>query len=287
VEPLVGSKPMVTQVAGGTIPPMPSQDEPYLVCDLLLFIATSSEKMALKEAARQLELPLEGKHVEGVGSFRTMRSIGPNRVNVFETDMGPFGYRGSAATAMRAMSVTSATGIIQLGMAFGAYPTLQNIGDVLVSSSIVTYDFRTMREVPGGNPPYEADYADPKNPTPRFEARESLLNLFANAADDPGGDFRVHVGTFLSGGARIQSASYRNHLLRSVPSGDRPFVGGEMEGVGLPPANVDPAWILVKGISDFADGADPGTFPERRATACNNSVGFVLRTLTKLTEKLQ
>jgi adenosylhomocysteine nucleosidase len=216
-----------------------------------------------------------------------MGSIGPNRVNVFETHMGPFGYGGSASTAMRAMSVTRATGIIQLGMAFGAYPTLQAIGDFVVSSSIVAYDYRTVREAPGGNPPYKADYADPNNPTPRFEARESLLNLFANAADDPGGDFRVHVGMLLSGGARIQSASYRDYLLRFVPSGDRPFVGGEMEGVGLPPANVDPAWILVKGISDFADGADPDSFPARRAMACNNAAGFVLRTLTKLTEKLQ
>jgi adenosylhomocysteine nucleosidase len=60
-----------------------------------------------------------------------------------------------------------------------------------------------------------------------------------------------------------------------------------MEGVGLPPANVDPAWILVKGISDFADGAEPASFPSRRATACDNAAGFVLRTLNKLTEKLK
>lgn len=113
------------------------------------------------------------------------------------------------------------------------------------------------------------------------------MHLFDNAADDTGGPFRVHVGTFLSGGARIQSASYRDQLLRSVPSGNRPFVGGEMEGVGLPPANVDPAWVLVKGISDFADGADLESFPVNRALACKNSSRFVLRTLTKLTEKLQ
>jgi nucleoside phosphorylase len=266
---------------------MPPQDEQHLVCDLLLFVATSSEKKALKDVAKELGLPLTGKHVDGLGSFKTLGSIGPNRVNVFETDMGTFGYGGSAATAMRAMGATRATGIIQLGMAFGAYPTLQKPGDVLVSSSIVAYDYRTVREVPGGHPQYEADYADPNNPTPRFVARESLLNLFANAADDPGGDFHVHVGTFLSGGARIQSASYRDHLIRAVPSGDRPFVGGEMEGVGLPPANVDPAWVLVKGISDFADGADPDSFPTRRAMACNNAARFVLRTLTKLTEKLE
>lgn len=266
---------------------MPAPDDEHLICDLLLFVATSSEKKALREAAEQVGLPLIGKHVKGVGSFKTMGPVGPNRINVFESEMGPFGHKGSAATAMRAMSVTGATGIIQIGMAFGAYPSLQNVGDVLVSSSIVAYDFRTVRDRPGQTPPYENDYADPNNPTPRFDSRESLLNLFANAADDPGGDFRVHVGTFLSGGARIQSATYRDHLLRSVPSGDRPFVGGEMEGVGLPPANVDPAWILVKGISDFADGADPNSFPARRAMACNNAAGFVLRTLAKLTDKLQ
>jgi len=262
-------------------------DEEHLPCDLLLFVATSSERKALKDLAQQFDVPMIGKHVKGVGSFKTMGSIGPNRVNVFETEMGPFGYAGSAATAIRAMSVTGATGIVQLGMAFGAYPTIQSTGDVLVSSSIVAYDYLTMREVANGSPPYVADYADPRNPTPRFDAKESLLNLFAMAADDPGGNFRVHVGTFLSGGARIQSASYRDHLLRSVPSGNRPFVGGEMEGVGLPPANVDPAWILVKGISDFADGADPDSLPIRRANACNNAAGFVLRALTTLTNKIR
>ena len=216
-----------------------------------------------------------------------MGLIGSNRVNVFETDMGPFGHGGSAATAMRAMSVTGATGIIQLGMAFGLYPGIQSIGDVLVSTSIVAYDYRTVREIPNANPAFEADYADPDNPTPRFDARQSLLSLFESAAEDPGGDFKVYIGTFLSGGARVQSASYRDYLRKSVPSGDRPFVGGEMEGVGLPPANVDPAWILVKGISDFADGADPDTFPARREKACSNAAVFVLRTLNKLSEKLQ
>ena len=89
---------------------MPPQDEQHLVCDLLLFVATSSEKKALKDASKEVGLPLTRKHVEDVGSFKTMGSIGPNRVNVFETNMGPFGYGGSAATAMRAMSVTHATG---------------------------------------------------------------------------------------------------------------------------------------------------------------------------------
>jgi hypothetical protein len=93
---------------------MPLRDEEHLVCDLLLFVATSSEKKALKESAEQMGVPIAGKRVEGVGSFKTLGSIGPNRVNVFETDMGPFGYEGSAATAIRAMNFTGATGIIQL-----------------------------------------------------------------------------------------------------------------------------------------------------------------------------
>ena len=61
---------------------MPREDEQHLVCDLLLFVATSSEKKALRDAAKDLGLPLTGKHVAGVGGFKTMGSIGPNRVNV-------------------------------------------------------------------------------------------------------------------------------------------------------------------------------------------------------------
>jgi nucleoside phosphorylase len=67
--------------------------------------------------------------------------------------------------------------------------------------------------------------------------------------------FQVHIGAFLSGGARIHSGLFRDELVTSVPAADDVIVGGEMEGVGLlsiSPAN-DPVWIVVKGISDFAD----------------------------------
>src|SRR5437660_1581192 len=69
-------------------------------------------------------------------------------------------------------------------------------------------------------------------------------------------DFAVHVGAMLSGAARIHCGRFRDELYGTVPHGNEPIVGGEMEGVGLLAAAVkvdDPAWCVVKGICDFAD----------------------------------
>ena len=54
-----------------------------------------------------------------------------------------------------------------------------------------------------------------------------------------------------------------------------------MEGVGLlsvSPAN-EPAWIVVKGISDFADENRDVVIEQYRPIACRNAADFVLRAL--------
>jgi adenosylhomocysteine nucleosidase len=54
-----------------------------------------------------------------------------------------------------------------------------------------------------------------------------------------------------------------------------------MEGVGLlslSPAN-DPAWIVVKGISDFADEDRDAVIEGNRPLACGNAADFVLDAL--------
>jgi adenosylhomocysteine nucleosidase len=54
-----------------------------------------------------------------------------------------------------------------------------------------------------------------------------------------------------------------------------------MEGVGLlstSPAN-DPAWIIVKGISDFADENRDAVIERYRPIACRNAADFVLDAL--------
>lgn len=96
-----------------------------------------------------------------------------------------------------------------------------------------------------------------------------------------GHPFGVHVGTLLSGGARIFSSRFRDDLVGNVPPGRDRIVGGEMEGVGLlsvSPAD-KPLWAVVKGISDFADEDRDGIIETTRQLACENAVRFVLSAL--------
>jgi adenosylhomocysteine nucleosidase len=202
--------------------------------------------------------------------------------------MGAFGRLGSAAKALRFRVATGAQGIVQLGMAFGIDPRIQRPGDVLVSSSLVSYDNRTIKAAPPSRlqrllrlepPPYIIDYSN----TDRQPARPSLVELFLREKKRGPHPFDVHVGAILSGAARIQSRRFRDELVRGVPAGEDPVVGGEMEGVGLLAASLaanDPIWCVVKGISDFADESRDAVIEECRPIACRNAAEFVLSALT-------
>jgi nucleoside phosphorylase len=162
------------------------------------------------------------------------------------------GPLGSSAKGIRFQEATGAQGIVQLGMAFGIDPRNQRPGDVLVSSSLIPYDNRTIRPVPRSwlqhllriEPRYIVDYSR----AARQPARPSLVELFFREQERGGHPFGIHVGAILSGAARIHSNRFRNELVRSVPAGEDPIVGREMEGVGLLAASLtadDPIWCVV------------------------------------------
>jgi adenosylhomocysteine nucleosidase len=86
----------------------------------------------------------------------------------------------------------------------------------------------------------------------------------------------------LSGAARIHCAKFRDELYYTTPHGNDPIVGGEMEGVGLLAATVradDPAWCVVKGISDFADERRDEDIKTGLKIAPHNAARFVLCSL--------
>ena len=296
------------------------QEKEELRCDVLLFIATSTEKDALREAARLAGFQFQRHTIEGVGRFYSLGTVGSTKVNAVATDMGPFSYGGSASRAIHFRIATGATAIIQLGMAFGVDPEGQRLGDVLVSTSLIPYDLREVRPIgtvsevmpadegnadtmgddddleapaaaagPGApmvvptvttaapDQPYFVDYRYAK----RHTAKESLLQLFRNEENRGQYDHRVYFGGLLSGGARIFSRRFLGELVRGVPPAEDGIVGGEMEGVGLlsvSPA-AEPIWIVVKGISDFADENRDSVVAGARPVACANSARFVLRAL--------
>jgi nucleoside phosphorylase len=263
-------------------------------CTLLLFLAPSDEEKALKQAARSRKLTFEkNKHPElgeyhwlGIVGNETVIAIPPTREQG-RVVMGAFGRLGSAAKGLRFRQATGAQGIVQLGMAFGVDPRLQKPGDVLVSSSLIPYDNRTIKAAPPSwlqrllhlEPGCVVDYSN----ADRQPARPSLVDLFFRERDRGGHPFDVHVGAILSGAARIHSRRFREELVRGIPAGEDPIVGGEMEGVGLLAASLaadDPIWCVVKGISDFADENRDAVIGQYRPIACQNAAEFVLSALT-------
>jgi nucleoside phosphorylase len=257
--------------------------EARLECDLLLFYATGSEEMQLKKVARELGLKFQDKRHPHphLGSYHRIGKVGDfAEVVAVKTKIGPFGYQGSASKGIFFKVHTPATAIVQLGMAFGVDPGQQKLGDVLVSSSLIPYD---RKKVHADGDSYRYDYTDTK-PEP---VRPSMLEFFMREADKLGKDgksrwpFGIHVGIVLSGGSAIYSTKFRNELLEAFRSTADPIVGGEMEAVGLvsvsPPD--DPAWIMVKGISDFAEDTRENGFKSTRDQACRNSAFFVLSAL--------
>jgi adenosylhomocysteine nucleosidase len=93
--------------------------------------------------------------------------------------------------------------------------------------------------------------------------------------------YKVFRGCLLSGNAVIRSVQYRDAILRWSQTVTKNVVGGQMEGAGLlalSPRN-DPKWLVVKGISDFADEAQRESAEQHRQIACRNASNFVLDAL--------
>ena len=117
--------------------------------------------------------------------------------------MGALGRLGSAAKGIRFQEATGAQDIVQLGMAFGIDPRNQRPGDVLVSSSLIPYDNRTIMSAPRSwlqrflriEPRYIVEYSH----ADRQPARPFLVELFFREQERGGHPFDIHVGAILSG----------------------------------------------------------------------------------------
>jgi adenosylhomocysteine nucleosidase len=269
------------------------------ICSLLLFVATPTEEKAIKEAAEKLNLRFRKESaltrylqscglmddawiIDGTGNEEVV-TIGCSR-DSGRVVMGPHGRLGSAAKGVRYLSATGANGIIQVGMAFGIGRKWQELGDVLVSTSLVPYDNRDV-EPSSDAPGYVNDYTSTKVEP----ARLALFERCMREKERTRFDFNVHIGAMLSGAARIHCARYRDELCDTVPHGNDQIIGGEMEGVGLLAASIksgDPSWCVVKGIGDFADERRNEDIKEGIKVAPQNAAYFVLSAIKNDAEML-
>lgn len=292
-----------------------NEDE-QIQCDVLILVTTTSEREQLDQAARDAGLSFQSKKHSRHGRYYALGVMGHSRVHAVRTEgMGPLGFGGSASKAVLFKAATGATGLIQLGMAFGVDPSTQHKGDVLVSTSLIPYDNRDVVPVglpsevfpltaepavddvcpppavvepplppqappaPTAGPGYRVDYLSRVR---RHPASPSLLRSLRSGYDNGTYDHQVFFGGMLSGGARLFSSAFLRELVDGVPAAEDGVVGGDMEGVGLLASSpLDaPSWVVVKGISDFADEARHRQVDgAARAAACRNSARFVLDAL--------
>ncbi len=244
-----------------------------LRCDILLFVVTPTEIKKLEEVAVSLKLTFAERKGRAF-NYYDLGQVGTYRVMAVQTEMGPFSHDGSAARALIAKTETRATALVSLGMAFGISREKQKLGDLLVSKILLPYD---NRRVHSENGKMETGY---ENVRPHF-AKESLISVLSKLSGEAEWSSKVSFGALLTGGARIHCAEFRDELVRCLSGHGEPVIGGEMEGVGLLAAShpENPIWIIVKGISDFADENRATEVKIGRPIACENAAKFVLSAL--------
>lgn len=189
---------------------------------------------------------------------------GARTVVVQANNMGPLEAYKTVDEGVRALSPRA---VIMVGIAFGVRAKEQQIGDILVSELIYDYD---LERVGTGEDDRPWSYLRGT----RVPAAERLIDRFHAGSNDWQSPPSIHFGVILSGSKLVDNKEYHSALLRFAPDA----IGGEMEGVGFSTAanrsKVD--WLLVKGISDWADGTKGANKKAYQQMAAENAARFVL-----------
>ncbi len=221
-----------------------------------------------------------------VGSFYDLGTLGSNRVCAVKTEVGALGSGGTTRNAHHYFAATQATGLVCVGMAFGISRQQQRIGDVLVSESVFPYDVRkVLPRNPTGWAGFlrarwrrEASWLYTYENASTYPSKRDLQQIFRQHQDRRSLGYSVQFGCLLAGSAKIASGAYRDELVRQCLDSAPSLIGGEMEGVGFLSLarRTNPSWIIVKGITDFADEKQRGDVQANRRQACANASSFVL-----------
>lgn len=159
--------------------------------------------------------------------------------------------------------------VIMGGIALGKNAEKQNIGDILISKSLILYEQARLNE---NN---TIDYRGPKP-----EASRCLLNRMTQETkhnyqfDGNNKIACVQSGPILTGEKLIDNSTFKTALFKQFPDA----IGGEMEGTGLYVACNERAihWIIVKSICDWADGNKNKDFQTESAHIAFSFIAYQL-----------
>jgi nucleoside phosphorylase len=240
--------------------------------DAVLITATQVELLAVLKPMR----PLPGRRkvllVYWDNETYYLGRFGEYLVAITKCRMGSMGNGSAIIATIQAQHSWFPRVVIMIGIAFGKDRTEQRVADVIVASQVISYE------------PQRVGLEDvPRGPIP--PTNDLLLNRFENAADwwferPDESRCRLIVGPVLSGEKLIDNPKFKKDLFTKYPQA----VGGEMEGAGLGAAAVrtNTAWILVKGICDWADGRKDSRHQPLAAAAATSLVLHILSRRTAL-----
>lgn len=190
---------------------------------------------------------------------------------VQQPNMGSGEAGGSALTIHKGIKDLAPATVMMVGIAFGFERERFAIGDILVSEQLQMYEHQRVSSNAQNEPIFVLRGARP-TVSPR------LLSRFKSSARSWSGQ-PVAFGVILSGNQLIDNLPYREQIRRFAPEA----LGGEMEGGGLFAASQDHMhkvdWILVKAISDWADGEKGIDKRSNQLKAARSAARFVFHVL--------
>lgn len=184
--------------------------------------------------------------------------------------------------------------VFSVGVAFGADPKTQSLGDVLIADHLVFYD--SFNKVTDGTV-----YLSPD------EVQEIGAEIICgcpalnqkNAPKKNGiGEFKWHKGAMLTGGSVISDSVEKHRLMEAAWNMQYPIIGGEMEGSGVffgcNKGKEPIPFTIIKGICDWAINKNGWHFAAAsneeqdtikdcvQAYACNNAFMALSYILTQI-----
>jgi nucleoside phosphorylase len=232
----------------------------YLLNDLRILIVTATQI----ESQNTLSIlkPIDGRkailkvHVKELTLY--IGKLGNYSIVQVQCTMGAISRSGSTITVSSIINkFSNIKAVLMVGIAFGLDESECNIGDVLISESIVPYDSKRV----GKSETIQRGIELP--------ACKILLDRLRSVCNEISFSFKVEFTKLLSGESLIDNLEFRNELKRVYPNSK----GGEMEGAGISAAcDSKCSWILIKGICDFADGNKSKNKTENQTRAITSAL---------------
>ncbi len=222
------------------------------ICDILIITATDLETKYLFD--KITPLPKEEKLlIATIGSHTyTIGQLGYFAIIHVQCEPGAVMSNASMLTTKDAVDFWKPKIVIMVGIAFGMNSKEDNIGDVLVSNKICSYEVKKITTNENGE-------KEEIQRSTIAEAGNILRDRFKNLGRDwehslaDGSKSKILVGQIVSGEKLINNMEYKKEIMRAYPEA----IGGEMEAMGVYVATRSLnclEWIIVKGICDWADG---------------------------------